>query len=104
MVEEIEKSTKPEEPEKSSSSARPSDGGEAADGPEEGEIVGESNEMPNPDKGLTAKHPLENAWTFWFDNPSAKSKQAAWGSSIRPVYTFSTVEDFWRYPLVCIFI
>ncbi|XP_051136218.1 eukaryotic translation initiation factor 4E-2-like [Andrographis paniculata] len=42
-----------------------------------------------------AVHPLENAWTFWFDNPSAKSKQVAWGSSIRSIYTFSTVEDFW---------
>ncbi|KAJ8546563.1 hypothetical protein K7X08_032637 [Anisodus acutangulus] len=41
------------------------------------------------------KHPLEHSWTFWFDNPSGKSKQAAWGSSIRPIYTFSTVEDFW---------
>lgn len=40
-------------------------------------------------------HPLEHSWTFWFDNPSAKSKQAAWGSSIRPVHTFATVEDFW---------
>ncbi|KAK4271770.1 hypothetical protein QN277_020412 [Acacia crassicarpa] len=40
-------------------------------------------------------HPLEHSWTFWFDNPSAKSRQAAWGSSIRPVYTFATVEQFW---------
>ncbi|XP_039145141.1 eukaryotic translation initiation factor 4E-1-like [Dioscorea cayenensis subsp. rotundata] len=40
-------------------------------------------------------HPLEHAWTFWFNNPSAKAKQAAWGSSMRPVHTFSTVEDFW---------
>lgn len=40
-------------------------------------------------------HHLENSWTFWFDNPSAKSKQVAWGSSIRPVHTFNTVEDFW---------
>ncbi|CAH9137985.1 unnamed protein product [Cuscuta epithymum] len=94
MVEEMEKSTQPEEPEKSSLSSA-TDGGDAADGLEEGEIAGESDEMPNPDKGLTTKHPLENSWTFWFDNPSAKSKQAAWGSSIRPVYTFSTVEDFW---------
>lgn len=44
---------------------------------------------------IQAALPLEHAWTFWFDNPSAKSKQAAWGSSIRPVYTFSTVQDFW---------
>lgn len=42
------------------------------------------------------KHPLENAWTFWFDNPSSgKSKSAAWGSSLRSVHTFKTVEDFW---------
>lgn len=45
---------------------------------------------------LAQVHPLENSWTFWFDNPSAKSKQAAWGSSIRPIHTFATVEDFWR--------
>ncbi|KAF9620871.1 hypothetical protein IFM89_015112 [Coptis chinensis] len=42
-------------------------------------------------------HPLEHAWTFWFDNPSAKSRQATWGSSIRPIYTFSTAELFWWY-------
>lgn len=41
------------------------------------------------------KHPLEHSWTFWFDNLSSKQKQATWGSSLRPVYTFSTVEDFW---------
>lgn len=41
------------------------------------------------------KHPLEHSWTFWFDNPNAKSKQTSWGSSLRLVYTFSTVEDFW---------
>eukprot|EP00252_Welwitschia_mirabilis_P016258 TRINITY_DN35859_c0_g1_i1.p1 TRINITY_DN35859_c0_g1~~TRINITY_DN35859_c0_g1_i1.p1 ORF type:complete len:202 (+),score=43.80 TRINITY_DN35859_c0_g1_i1:155-760(+) len=42
-------------------------------------------------------HPLENAWTFWFDNPSNKPKVAgaAWGSSIRKVFTFNTVEEFW---------
>ena len=70
------------------------------EGPEEGEIVEESEEtgsssMGNPSKSLVTKHPLEHSWTFWFDNPSAKSKQIAWGSSIRPIYTFSTVEDFW---------
>lgn len=69
---------------------------------EEGEIP-----VDGEDSGATATtkppaalarnpHPLENSWTFWFDNPSAKSKQAAWGSSIRPIYTFATVEEFWR--------
>ncbi|KAH7352074.1 hypothetical protein KP509_19G028500 [Ceratopteris richardii] len=40
------------------------------------------------------KHPLEHAWTIWFDN-TGKTKQTSWGSALRPVYTFSTVEDFW---------
>lgn len=74
-------------------------GGDDDDGVEEGEIVNESEEGSSSTaipKGLVTKHPLEHSWTFWFDNPSAKSKQAAWGSSIRPIYTFSTVEDFWR--------
>lgn len=66
---------------------------------EEGEIVGEEDstqqsagEEPKEDQ----PHPLEHSWTFWFDNPSAKSKQVAWGASMRPIYTFSTVEEFWR--------
>lgn len=40
------------------------------------------------------RHSLEHAWTLWSDNLSAKQKQATWGSSIRPIYTFSSVEDF----------
>lgn len=77
----------------------------------EGEIVGENNEddcsssssmmtttkQPPPSASLPADqtHPLEHSWTFWFDNPTGKAKQATWGSSIRPIYTFSTVEQFW---------
>ncbi|KAL6206793.1 PREDICTED: eukaryotic translation initiation factor 4E-1-like [Fragaria vesca subsp. vesca] len=64
---------------------------------EEGEIVGggddESSKMSKPQQ-----HPLEHSWTFWFDIPSSKpgkSKQEDWGSSLRPIYTFSTVEEFW---------
>ncbi|KAM5587801.1 eukaryotic translation initiation factor 4E-1 [Rosa sericea] len=64
---------------------------------EEGEIVGggeeESSKIAKP-----LHHPLEHSWTFWFDSPfakNAKSKQEDWGSSIRPIYTFSTVEEFW---------
>ncbi|CAO2823457.1 unnamed protein product [Amaranthus hypochondriacus] len=64
---------------------------------EEGEIIDEGGDtsIGNPSKSIASVHPLENSWTFWFDNPSAKSKQAAWGSSIRSIYTFSTVEQFW---------
>ncbi|KAG4945741.1 hypothetical protein JHK82_041787 [Glycine max] len=67
---------------------------------EEGEIPddgddGASATSKPPSALVRNPHPLENSWTFWFDNPSAKSKQAAWGSSIRPIYTFATVEEFW---------
>jgi hypothetical protein len=41
------------------------------------------------------KHFTENSWTLWFDNPSGRQKATTWGASLRNVYTFSTVEDFW---------
>ncbi|KAK1318640.1 Eukaryotic translation initiation factor 4E-1 [Acorus calamus] len=63
---------------------------------EEGEILA-SDPSSNPSSAAIPQslHPLEHSWTFWFDNPSAKSKQVAWGSSMRSVHTFSTVEEFW---------
>ncbi|KAL0300632.1 UNVERIFIED_CONTAM: Eukaryotic translation initiation factor 4E-1 [Sesamum radiatum] len=97
MVEETEKSSTAavEEAEKNSSSM--------ANPKEEETAAGNSDVATAPSKEIAppppARHPLEHAWTFWFDNPSAKSKQAAWGSSIRPIYTFSTVEDFWRWSM-----
>lgn len=65
----------------------------------EGEVVGDDDAASSklPTAIGRQPHPLENSWTFWFDNPSVKSKQAAWGSSIRPIYTFATVEEFWRF-------
>ena len=42
-------------------------------------------------------HKLERKWTFWFDNQSKPTQGAAWGTSIRKVYTFDTVEEFWWY-------
>lgn len=73
-------------------------GDEEDDEPEEGEIVGEEDSgSSKQSKGLVHQpHLLEHSWTFWFDNPNAKSKQTAWGSSLRPIYTFTTVEEFWR--------
>lgn len=41
-------------------------------------------------------HKLQRKWTFWFDNQSKPKQGAAWGSSLRNVYTFDTVEEFWR--------
>jgi len=68
------------------------------DGLEEGEIV----EKPVDRPAEVKKHPLEHSWTFWFDNPNGKQKQATWGSSLRPVYTFHTVEEFWWYVPLCL--
>lgn len=68
---------------------------------EEGEIIGDENdnrneEDPSSKKSVDAPHPLEHQWTFWFDNPNAKNKAGGvWGSSMRSVFTFSTVEEFW---------
>ncbi|XP_077243724.1 eukaryotic translation initiation factor 4E-1-like [Tasmannia lanceolata] len=59
---------------------------------EEGEIVDDSSSLVTNPQPL---HLLEHSWTFWFDNLSAKPKQAEWASFIRPIHTFSSVEEFW---------
>ncbi|GJM91772.1 hypothetical protein PR202_ga08182 [Eleusine coracana subsp. coracana] len=79
---------------------RPTSAGSRGRAPPEDDRDREEGEIADDDSGSHApppptKHQLEHAWTFWFDNPQGKSKQAAWGSSIRPIHTFSTVEDFW---------
>jgi hypothetical protein len=42
-------------------------------------------------------HKLERKWTFWFDNQSKPNQGAAWGTSLRKIYSFDTVEEFWWY-------
>ncbi|XP_010529131.1 PREDICTED: eukaryotic translation initiation factor 4E-1-like isoform X1 [Tarenaya hassleriana] len=82
---------------------RPADGADdEIEEAEEGEIVGGDGDGDGDIDGTRKSeaaapqtHPLEQSWTFWFDNPSVKSKQVTWGSSLRPVYTFSTAEEFW---------
>ncbi|KAG7598653.1 Translation Initiation factor eIF- 4e-like [Arabidopsis suecica] len=44
---------------------------------------------------IQKSHCFQNSWTFWFDNPSSKSNQVTWGSSLRSLYTFATIEEFW---------
>lgn len=99
MVEEVVKSEEQKAVDLNKHRAVRSDG-EEDEQLEEGEIVGgdvdtlSSSSSSRPGTALT-QHPLEHSWTFWFDTASAKSKHAAWGSSMRPIYTFSTVEEFW---------
>ena len=46
-------------------------------------------------QGPPGKHPLENSWTLWFDNPQQKQTTSKFGETLRPVFTFQSVEDFW---------
>ena len=58
---------------------------------EEGEIV-------TPDKPKAeAVHPLENVWTLWFNSSSGQTQanDENWGDHLKPIYNFSTVEQFW---------
>jgi len=45
---------------------------------------------------FSVKHPLQNGWTIWYDNPQKRTSMASWGDHLRKVTTFTTVEDFWR--------
>jgi len=45
---------------------------------------------------FAVKHPLQNGWTIWYDNPGKRTNQASWGDHLRKITTFSSVEDFWR--------
>jgi len=43
-------------------------------------------------------HPLKYSWTLWYDAQLSGGKRpgGAWGENIKQVFSFSTVEDFWR--------
>ncbi|KAJ7538133.1 hypothetical protein O6H91_11G035500 [Diphasiastrum complanatum] len=69
---------------------------EATEGQEEQQPPPQEDSGKELDASESKTHPLENAWTLWFDKPDPKSRGSAWGSTMRRVYTFSTVEDFWR--------
>ncbi|KAJ6988712.1 eukaryotic translation initiation factor-like isoform X1 [Populus alba x Populus x berolinensis] len=57
--------------------------------PTTGELVTEQQQpQPQPQS-----HKLDRKWTFWFDNQSKQG--AAWGTCLRKVYSFDTVEEFW---------
>lgn len=111
MVEEALKSATTEEESNTNTNANPNPNpnlraggaGEEDEEPEEGEIVGGEEDLKQTGTAVEHEsHPLEHSWTFWFDSPFAKSKQATWGSSLRPIYTFATIEEFWRLNL-CFF-
>ncbi|KAF9926945.1 eukaryotic translation initiation factor 4E [Modicella reniformis] len=49
----------------------------------------------NDPVNFNAKHPLNNSWTLWFDNPGKKSNPNNWEQTLKELITFDTVEDFW---------
>jgi translation initiation factor 4E len=46
-------------------------------------------------KDFAIKHPLQNSWTLWFDNPGHKTNSKNWSQNLKQVFTFASVEDFW---------
>lgn len=43
---------------------------------------------------FSAKHPLNSRWTLWYTKPQV-NKSENWSDLLKPVITFSTVEEFW---------
>ncbi|KAI7861477.1 translation initiation factor eIF 4e-like domain-containing protein [Spinellus fusiger] len=41
------------------------------------------------------KHPLQNTWTLWFDNPGKKANVNSWSQNLKEIVSIATVEDFW---------
>jgi len=44
---------------------------------------------------FSVKHPLQNGWTIWYDNPGKRSSMANWADQLKKITTIYTVEDFW---------
>lgn len=43
------------------------------------------------------QHNLKHPWTLWYDAQLSGGKRPSqWGENMKEVYSFSTVEDFWR--------
>jgi len=77
---------------------------EEEDNEDDGE---EQGEQPALEEGVAAldiaepsnfsvKHPLQNSWAIWYDNPGKRSNQASWGDHLKRITVVSFVEDFWR--------
>ncbi len=64
----------------------------------EGEKLQEEGSQEKGVEGIDTdiEHPLQNAWTLWYDNPRKRTSQDTWGSHLRKIIDFDTVEMFWR--------
>jgi len=50
---------------------------------------------PEESNPLLTKHPLNDEWTLWYDNPTQRMSKESWGEQLKEIYTFASVEDFW---------
>ncbi|CAD7695665.1 unnamed protein product [Ostreobium quekettii] len=48
------------------------------------------------ERDADGNHVLEYKWTLWFDSHQKGQSQTTYGQTRRRVYTFNTVEDFWK--------
>mmetsp|Transcript_23087 Transcript_23087/g.75138 ORF Transcript_23087/g.75138 Transcript_23087/m.75138 type:complete len:218 (-) Transcript_23087:237-890(-) len=62
---------------------------------ERSEAQNDKDQAAAPSSELTVKHPLQNAWVLWFDNPVKRLGAKDWSSNLKKVATFDVVEDFW---------
>lgn len=49
---------------------------------------------PADPANFAIKHPLQNRWTLWFDNPGKKTNSQNWSDNLKRVVTFDTVSFF----------
>ena len=68
---------------------------EMAEEKREETTAGREDTEADGEPDFSKKHPLEYRWTLWFDNPQQKQSTTKYGQTLRQVFTFDTVEDFW---------
>ncbi len=71
------------------------------------ETVAESEVAVLTPFDLSIRHPLQHRWTMWYDTPSTsdvkgRPSSSKWNSSLKQIFTFDTVEDFWWY-VFCVY-
>lgn len=47
-------------------------------------------------QNISLKHPLQSRWVLWYDNPKNMQNGETWEDNLKKIFTFDTVEDFWR--------
>lgn len=59
------------------------------------ELSLESQTVVDSKTEFDVKHPLNSSWTLWYTKSQSKDSSESWADLLKPVITFSTVEEFW---------